>query len=90
MSNFQIIILILVATFAVMFFLVKSGRLTGYWVAIDAVIIKIEPILDSVLGLDLSALLTEVQHGWLVLTATLLAGVARFRSQIKSAMGMES
>lgn len=88
MSWFLFILLGLLIGFGVMFFLVKSGRLTIYMVAIDAAIIKAEPIFETIAAFDFAQILTAAQHGWVILTATVLAGVARVRRQILDEMGM--
>ncbi len=85
---FVCILLGLLIGFAIMFRLVKSGRLTIYMVAIDAALIKAEPILETVAEFDFDQILTVAQHGWVVLVATVLAGVARVRRQILDGMGV--
>lgn len=88
MSWFALILIGLLAGFAVMFFLVKSGRLTVYMVALDGLLIKAEPILETVSTFNFDDILTAAQHGWIVLAATILAGVARVRRQILDKVGM--
>ena len=87
MSWFIFILIGLLFGFAIMFWLVKSGRLTVYMVAIDAALIKAEPILETISDFNFTDILTAAQHGWVVLVATVLAGVARVRRQILDKVG---
>ena len=85
---FLYILIGLLAGFGVMFFLVKSGRLTVYMVAIDGLLIKAEPILETISDFNFTDILTAAQHSWVVLVATVLAGVARVRRQILDGIGL--
>ena len=76
------------ALFGGMFYVVKSGRLTVYMVGLDIALINAEPIFNAVVGYDFRALITERQQGWVVLVATVLAGVARKRRQIRESTGV--
>lgn len=83
---FWYILIGLLAGFAIMFFLVKSGRLTVYMVMLDGLLIKAEPILETISDFNFTDILTAAQHGWVVLAATVLAGIARIRRQILDGM----
>ena len=85
---FWYILVGLLAGFGIMFYLVKSGRLTLYMVVLDGLLIKAEPILETISDFNFSDMLTAAQHGWVVLIATILAGVARVRRQILDKVGM--
>lgn len=86
---FWYILLGLLAGFGIMFFLVKSGRLTVYMVVLDGLLIKAEPILESVSNFDFSEILSAAQQSWIILITTVLAGVARVRGQILDAVRRE-
>ncbi len=72
--------------FVIMFVMVRSGWLTITWVGVDALLIKVQPIAEELLSFDFNSVLTSVQHGWLVLTATALLAITRVRGKIKEMM----
>ncbi len=80
----------LLAGFGIMFWMAKSGRLTAYMLIIDGALIQAKPLFETVIDFDFTHILTAVQQGWLVFTATVLAGIARFRGQIKERLGMKA
>lgn len=85
---FWIILFALLVLFTVMFFLVKSGRLTVYMLTIDAALIQAQPLFESIIDFDFTHILTSAQQHWLIFIVTFLAAVARVRKSIKDGMGM--
>ena len=86
--GFLAILVGLVVLFIVMFWFVKSGRLTMYWAGIEIALIKAEPILSTIEGFDFGEMLTGQQQGWVLFVATVLLGIARKRREIREAIGV--
>ena len=79
---FWIILIALLVIFAAGFFVVKSGRLTVYMAAITGALASVEPILQTLIAFDFSAVLDEAQRTWLLLVSTVLVAVSRKRREI--------
>lgn len=86
---FVIAMAALLAAFGVGFYLVKSGRLTYYMLALDSLLINMQSLFENLSAYDFTAIMSPVQQGWLVLTCTVLAIIARARRAIRERLAPE-
>lgn len=86
---FGIALAALLIAFGIGFYVVKSGRLTYYILALDSFLISMQALFEHLSAYDFTAIMSPVQQGWLVLTCTVLAIIARARRAIRERMSAE-